>query len=67
MLSIVERFDKTANLERHKEDISKSDLHAKVLSAINTAYNRYRMDDLKKITENGKDSYRMGLKNNSEE
>jgi hypothetical protein len=65
--SIADRFDKTGNLVRHKEDISKSDLPAKVLNAINTAYSSYRIDDLKKITKNGKDSYRRGLKNNSEE
>ncbi len=60
-------FDKTGKLTRHKEEISKSDLPQKVLEKINSEYSSYRVDDVKKITEGDKATYKLELKKLTEE
>src|SRR5574337_1608331 len=44
-------YDKTGKMIMHKEEIAKSDLPQKVVTKINTEFNSYRVDDVKKITE----------------
>jgi len=60
-------FDKTGKLFRHKEEITKSDLPQKVLAKISNSFKGYRVDDVKKITENGKITYTLELKSFTEE
>ena len=60
-------YDKTGKLIRHKEEISKSDLPKKVLGKINTSFNGYRVEDVKRITENNKVIYTLELKTFTEE
>lgn len=58
-------FDASGNITRHKEEISKSDLPKAVADAITSQYGEYRIDDVDKITENGKVSYKVELENGS--
>ncbi|GAL83652.1 hypothetical protein MYP_879 [Sporocytophaga myxococcoides] len=61
-------YDKTGKLTRHKEEISKSDLPQKVLKKINSEFGSYRVDDVKKITEeDNKVTYTLELKKLIEE
>jgi hypothetical protein len=55
-------YDQTGNLVRHKEEISKSDLPKNILAKINAEFSGYRIDDVKKITEGGKETYTLELK-----
>ncbi|MCC6690854.1 MAG: PepSY-like domain-containing protein, partial [Bacteroidia bacterium] len=50
-----------------KEEIAKSDLPQKVVTKINTEFNSYRVDDVKKITEDTKIVYTVELKKITEE
>lgn len=54
-------------LIKHYEDISESDLPAKVKSSINKNFSGYRMDDLTKMSDLGKAYYRLELKKYREE
>lgn len=60
-------YNKTGKLIRHKEEISKSELPQKVLAKINSDFNGYRVEDVKKITEGDKATYTLELKTISEE
>lgn len=60
-------YDKTGKLIRHKEEISKSDLPKKVLAKINSSFNGYRVEDVKRITENNKVTYTLELKTFTQE
>ncbi len=60
-------YDKTGKLTRHKEDISKGSLPAKVLEKLKSAYGSYRVEDVDKITEGTKVTYSMELKSSTEE
>lgn len=60
-------YDKTGKLIKHKEEISKSELPQKVLAKINSDFSAYRVDDVNKITENGKVTYTLELKSPTEE
>jgi len=55
-------YDKAGKLIRHKEEISKSDLPQVVLEKIKSDFSGYRINDVKKITEEGKASYTLELK-----
>lgn len=56
-------FDASGKMTRHKEEIAKSDLPKAVTAAITSQFSEYRIDDVDKITENGKVSYKVELEN----
>lgn len=60
-------FNKAGKIIRHKEEISDSDLPQKVKSKISSEFGSYRVDDVKKLTENNKTTYTLELKSFSEE
>lgn len=60
-------FQSTGKLIKHKEEISKTDLPEKVTEKIKGDFPGYRIDDVKKITENQKVTYTLEVKNKSEE
>lgn len=60
-------FNSSGNLIRHKEEISKGDLPEVVVAAISSQYAEYRIDDVDKITENGKATYIVELEKGSED
>lgn len=55
-------FNKAGKQTRHKEEISKSNLPKKVVNKINTDFSGYRVEDVKKITEENKTTYTLELK-----
>jgi len=55
-------YDRTGKLIRHEEEISRTSLPAKVLVKISQSFSGYRMDDIKKITEDNKVTYVIELK-----
>lgn len=61
------RFDASGNLIRHKEEIAKKDLPKAVASAISSQFSEYRIDDVDRITENGKTTYKVELEKGSED
>lgn len=60
-------FDASGTMTRHKEEISKSDLPAAVANAIAAQYAEYRIDDVDRITESGKVSYKVELERGEED
>ena len=60
-------YSKTGKLIRHKEEISKNDLPKKVLAKLSNSFSSYRVEDVKKITENNKVTYTLELKTFTEE
>lgn len=56
-------FDAQGNEIRHKEEVGKNDLPEVVLKAIQGSYANYRVDDVDRITENGKVTYKVDLEN----
>ncbi len=60
-------FDKAGKLVKHKQDISKTDLPPKVRARINADFKSYRIDDVNKITEGGKEVYTLELEHAGEE
>src|SRR5690554_4177739 len=60
-------FDASGNITRHKEEISKSDLPKAVANAISAQYPEFRIDDVDKITEGGKVSYKVELEKGQED
>lgn len=60
-------YDKLGKLVRYKEEISKSNLPQKVLAKINGDFSAYRVEDVKKITEDNKETYTLELKTFTEE
>lgn|SRR5690606_19414467 len=60
-------FDASGNITRHKEEISKRDLPKAVSDAISAQYPEFRIDDVDKITESGKVSYKVELEKGQED
>lgn len=60
-------YDKTGKILRHKEEISQSDLPAKVMTKLNGEFNAYSVDDVKRITEGTKVIYTLELNSFTEE
>lgn len=60
-------YSRDGKLVRHEEEISKSNLPKAILTSIKRSFNGYRTDDIKKITEVGKVTYKIELKNYSQE
>jgi hypothetical protein len=55
-------YDASGRMLRHEEEISASDLPAAVVTAINTEFPGYRVDDVERITMDGAVSYVVELK-----
>jgi len=55
-------YDKSGNLVRHKEELSKNNLPSKVTAKLQQDFKGYRIDDVEKITEGTKVTYKMELK-----
>lgn len=60
-------YDPTGKLLRHKKEISKNDLPKTVLEKLKSEYKSYRVDDVKKISEGGLDTYTLEVKTLTEE
>lgn len=60
-------YIRDGKLVRHEEEIAKSNLPKTVLETIHKYYSNYRIDDVKKISENRKIIYKVELKNYSTE
>lgn len=60
-------FDASGNLTRHKGEIAKSSLPKAVADAIATKYPKYRIDDVDKITEGDRVTYKTELENGQED
>lgn len=60
-------YDSLGRQIRHREEISKSDLPKSVVERINKDFFSYRIDEIKKITEEGKITYVVDLENLKEE
>lgn len=54
-------YDTEGNIVKHKEGISKSELPKAVQNGIKTNFSGYAIDDLERITDNGKVFYKMEL------
>lgn len=54
-------YDTEGNIVKHKEEISKSELPKAVQNGIKTNFSGYAIDDLERITDNGKVFYKMEL------
>ena len=54
-------YNAEGKMVKHKEDISKIELPKTVTDRIKTDFNGYTIDDLKRITDNGKIVYKMEL------
>ncbi len=55
-------YDKKGSMVKHREEISKRKLPEGVLLKLNSEYDKYRVSDVKKITENNKIIYSLELK-----
>lgn len=60
-------FDTSGKLLRHSEEITAAALPQAVVEAIRTNYAAYKIDDVKKITENKTETYAVELERGSEE
>ena len=54
-------YNDSGKIVKHKEDISRKELSKKVRNSIKTDFRGYTIDDLERITENGKVVYKMEL------
>lgn len=54
-------YDKSGKLLRHEEEISGKELPEAVMATIKARYAGYKIDDVDKITENGKATYKVEL------
>ena len=54
-------YNDSGKIVKHKEDISTKELPKKVRNSIKTDFRGYTIDDLERITENGKVVYKMEL------
>lgn len=54
-------YNDSGKIVKHKEDISKKELPKVVRNTIKTDFRGYTIDDLERITENGKVVYKMEL------
>lgn len=60
-------YEKSGKLVKHTEEISAASLPKQVSSKVNSDYGKYRIKDVKKITEGQKITYTMELKSSKEE
>lgn len=60
-------FSKSGKLIKYTKEINQSDLPIAIINAIETKYKEYRIDDVKKIVENGTETYKVELKKWGEE
>lgn len=60
-------YNETGKLVKHKEEISKGDLPKKVTAKISKDFSGYRVDDVKKITEDNNVTYTLELKSFTKE
>lgn len=60
-------YDSTGKVLYHKQEISKSDLPAKVMNTLNADFKLYRIKDVKKIDRAGKITFKMEAKSLTEE
>ena len=54
-------FNASGKLVKQTQEISKSDLPKAVINSIKTQYKEYRIEDAKKIIENGVETYKVEL------
>ena len=54
-------YNASGKLVKHTQEISKSDLPKAVINAIKTQYKEYSIDDVKKIIEDGVETYKVEL------
>lgn len=54
-------YNVSGKLVKQTQEISKSDIPKAVANAIKTQYSEYRIDDAKKIIENGVETYKIEL------
>ena len=54
-------YDKSGNLIKHKEDISKNDLPSTVSAVLQKDFKGYKIDDVEKLTEGSAVTYKMEL------
>ena len=54
-------YNAEGKVVKHKEDISKSELPKAVIDRIKTDFKGYSIDDLERISDNGKVVYKMEL------
>jgi len=60
-------YDDAGQLLKHKEEISKNSLPKQVTAGVKKAFKGYRIDDVEKITEGGKVTYKLEVKSRTEE
>ena len=60
-------FNASGKLVKQTQEISKSDLPKAVINSIKTQYKEYRIEDAKKIIENGVETYKVELINELED
>lgn len=60
-------FTASGKLFKYKEEISERDLPKEIKNAIKTQYKGYRIDDVKKITENGVETYKVEIEKGNDE
>ncbi len=54
-------YNASGKLVKHTQEINKSDLPKAVINAIKTQYKEYSIDDVKKIIEDGVETYKVEL------
>lgn len=60
-------YDREGMMTKHKEDVTTEDLSNAVVQKINSEFNKYTLDDIERITENGKVVYRVELNSLTQE
>ncbi len=60
-------FTKSGKLLKFEKDISARDLPKEIKGAIKTQYKGYRIDDVKKIIENGVETYKVEIEKGNDE
>lgn len=60
-------YDQSGKLVKQEEEVTKKDLPAAVQSAITSGFKGYKIDDVTKITADNTVTYRVELKNSTEE
>lgn len=60
-------YSRDGKMVFHEEEITKNNLPKSVLATINKYYSGYKVDDVKRISDNGKTMYKAELKNYSTE
>lgn len=60
-------YSKEGRMIKHVEEISRNKLPKSILNSVRRDFYDYKIDDVKKIYENGKIIYKLELKNHSKE